>query len=76
MNQAQKTIPELSSGRNNGDLSTIHNVDQFIPLAERGATAHEIMAVTGHQSLEEVERYTRAVRKSQLANSAMNKLKR
>jgi len=29
-------------------------------LAERGATAHEIMAITGHQSLEEVERYTRA----------------
>lgn len=45
-------------------------------LAERGATAHEIMAVTGHQSLEEVERYTRAARKSQLADSAMSKLKR
>lgn len=45
-------------------------------LAEQGATAHEIMAVTGHQSLEEVERYTRAARKSQLADSAMSKLKR
>jgi integrase len=45
-------------------------------LAERGATAHEIMAVTGHQSLEEVERYTRAARKAQLADSAMSKLKR
>jgi integrase/recombinase XerD len=45
-------------------------------LAERGATAHEIMAITGHQSLEEVERYTRAARKSQLADSAMSKLKR
>jgi integrase/recombinase XerD len=45
-------------------------------LAERGATAHEIMAITGHQSLQEVERYTRAVRKSQLADSAMAKLKR
>jgi integrase/recombinase XerD len=44
-------------------------------LAERGATAHEIMAITGHQSLEEVERYTRAVRRSQLADSAMAKLK-
>ena len=29
-------------------------------LAEAGATPHEIMAVTGHQTLEEVERYTKA----------------
>jgi integrase/recombinase XerD len=47
-----------------------------VRLAERGATAHEIMAITGHQSLEEVERYTRAARKSLLADSAMSKLKR
>jgi integrase/recombinase XerD len=45
-------------------------------LAERGATAHEIMAITGHRSLHEVERYTRAARKSQHADSAMSKLKR
>jgi integrase/recombinase XerD len=44
-------------------------------LAERGATPHEIMAITGHRSLGEVERYTRAARKSQLADSAMAKLK-
>ncbi len=44
-------------------------------LAERGATAHEIMAITGHQTLEEVERYTRAAQKSKLADSAMEKLK-
>jgi integrase/recombinase XerD len=44
-------------------------------LAERGATAHEIMAITGHQSLEEVERYTRTARKAALADSAMSKLK-
>ena len=29
-------------------------------LAERGASPHEIMAITGHRSLEEVERYTRS----------------
>lgn len=45
-------------------------------LAERGATTHEIMAITGHQSLEEVERYTREARRSELADSAMSKLKR
>src|SRR6185437_7287307 len=44
-------------------------------LAERGATAHEIMAITGHKSLEEVERYTRAARRGKLADSAMSKFK-
>ena len=44
-------------------------------LAERGASAHEIMAITGHRSLEEVERYTRAARKAGLADAAMAKLK-
>jgi hypothetical protein len=33
------------------------------------------MAITGHRSLEEVERYTRAAKKIELANSAMQKLK-
>jgi hypothetical protein len=28
-------------------------------LAERGATAHEIMSVSGHLTLKELERYTR-----------------
>lgn len=45
-------------------------------LAERGATPHEIMAITGHRSLEEVERYTRAARQGKLADSAMAKFKR
>jgi hypothetical protein len=44
-------------------------------LAERGATAHEIMAITGHKSLDEVERYTRAARQASLADAAMAKLK-
>lgn len=43
-------------------------------LAERGATPHEIMAITGHRTLEEVERYTRAAQRSGLADSAMSKL--
>jgi integrase/recombinase XerD len=34
-------------------------------LAKRGATAHEIMAITGHRSLEEVERYTRAAQRGE-----------
>jgi integrase len=44
-------------------------------LAEAGCTPHEIMAITGHRSLEEVERYTRAALKKKLADSAMAKLK-
>jgi integrase/recombinase XerD len=44
-------------------------------LAESGASAHEIMAITGHQTLEEVARYTRKANKKQLADSGMSKLK-
>lgn len=42
-------------------------------MAERGATPHELMAITGHTTLEEVERYTRAAGKKLLADSAMKK---
>jgi len=45
-------------------------------LALRGCTSHEIMAITGHKSLAEVERYTRAVQQRTLADVAMAKLKR
>ena len=44
-------------------------------LAEAGCSASEIMAITGHKTLAEVERYTRAVRKKKLADAAMAKLK-
>jgi integrase/recombinase XerD len=44
-------------------------------LADAGATPHEIMAVTGHQTLEEVERYTREADRRGNASSAMAKLK-
>lgn len=43
-------------------------------LAEAGCTAHEIMAITGHKSLEEVERYCAAARQKGLGQSAMLKL--
>jgi integrase len=43
-------------------------------LAELGASEHEIMAVTGHQTSKEVTRYTRAARQSVLAESAMARL--
>jgi len=43
-------------------------------LAEAGCSAHEIMAITGHKSLEEVERYCAAARQKQLGQGAMRKL--
>ena len=43
-------------------------------LAELGCTAHEIMAITGHESIQEVERYTKAAEQKRLAKSAMRKL--
>lgn len=43
-------------------------------LADSGATPHEIMAITGHQSLKEVERYTKAVNRRKTADAAMAKL--
>lgn len=42
-------------------------------LAEAGATPHEIMAVTGHKTLAEVERYTEKVSRAGLADKAMSK---
>jgi integrase len=45
-------------------------------LAEAGCSAHEIMSVTGHQSLREVERYTRAANQRRLSEAAILKLER
>ncbi|MBY0296697.1 MAG: tyrosine-type recombinase/integrase [Methylobacterium sp.] len=42
-------------------------------LAEAGCTAHEIAAITGHKSLSEVERYTRAADQVRLARAAVRK---
>jgi integrase/recombinase XerD len=44
-------------------------------LAEAGATPHEIMAITGHQTLEEVERYTKMASRKKTADAAMAKLR-
>lgn len=43
-------------------------------MADRGCTAHEIMAVSGHQTLKEVERYTRNYDRAQAAKNAMEKI--
>lgn len=43
-------------------------------LADAGCSAHEIMAVLGHKSLAEAERYTREANQASLAASAVIKL--
>jgi enterobacteria phage integrase len=43
-------------------------------LAEAGCSANEIAAVTGHATLEEVARYTKAAEQKLLAQSAINRL--
>jgi integrase len=44
-------------------------------LAEAGCTEHEIAAITGHASLREVARYTKAADQKRLAAAAMDKVK-
>ncbi len=44
-------------------------------LAEAGSTEHEIAAITGHASLREVTRYTKAADQKRLAAAAMQKMK-
>jgi integrase/recombinase XerD len=44
-------------------------------LAECGATTLQIMAITGHRSIAEVERYTREAGRTKLADGAMAKFK-
>jgi integrase len=43
-------------------------------LAEAGCEAWEVAAITGHQTLKEVERYTKSVKQRKMADSAMVKL--
>jgi integrase len=43
-------------------------------LAEVGCSALEIMSITGHRSLPEVERYARAANQKKLATAAILKL--
>jgi integrase len=43
-------------------------------LAEAGCSEREIMAITGHKSVTEVSRYTKAAQQSRLAEQAMNKV--
>jgi hypothetical protein len=42
-------------------------------LAEHGNTTHELMAISGHRTLSEVQRYTDDADRKRLATSGMAK---
>ena len=44
-------------------------------LAEAGCSANEIAAISGHVSLREVERYTRAADQARMARNAMARVR-
>jgi integrase len=44
-------------------------------LAEAGCSPHEIGAISGHATLKEIVRYTKAVDQRQLAHAAMDKMR-
>jgi integrase len=44
-------------------------------LVEAGCTIHEVMAITGHRTLSEVQRYTREVEQERMADAAVRRLK-
>jgi integrase len=58
--------PDISA--HGGRKATAHR------LAEIGATTNHIAAITGHASLAEVDRYTKAANRKRMAREAMTKL--
>ena len=58
------------------DGLTAHGLRKAIArrLAEAGAKPHEIMSVTGHTTLKEVQRYAAAANRKNMAQTAMDKL--
>jgi integrase/recombinase XerD len=69
---------KFKDGCRQADLShcSAHGVRKVTStaLAEAGATPHEIMGIMGYQTLEEVERYTKAASPKKNADAAMVKL--
>ena len=43
-------------------------------LADAGCTAHQIQAITGHETLSEIEHYTKAANQKNLATAAMSRI--
>jgi len=54
-----------ATSRNKGDRRALTK-SRMILHAERGANIHQIAAWSGHETLKEIERYTRAAEKRRL----------
>jgi len=69
-------VAELASKAGLPEGCTAHGLRKAAArrLAEAGCSAHEIAAITGHKSLKEVERYTRAAAQKGLGQRAMARL--
>jgi integrase len=63
------------SGANLPDECRLHGLRKSAgrSLAEAGCTAHQIMAILGHKTLAEAERYTREANQKRLAQQAMDR---
>ncbi|MFC0412934.1 tyrosine-type recombinase/integrase [Asaia lannensis] len=62
--------------RNSADGLHLHGLRKAARrLAEMGCTTDQIATITGHATLAEVERYTRAVDQEKLARSASERIK-
>jgi integrase len=75
-----KGRPEPTTGachKANLPQCTPHSLRKAVAteLAHRGATTKEIMAITGHQTLAEVERYSLATEDKRHADAAMKRLR-
>ncbi len=44
-------------------------------MAQNSASPHEIAAVTGHQTLKEIENYTRAASRKKMADAEVSRIK-
>jgi len=67
MHNALAEIPAFPEHRNMHGLRKL----AAATLAEAGCSAHQIMSITGHKSLTEVERYTASARQEKLASAAV-----
>ena len=66
-------VPEGWADRFARALTCANRRAKVACLAESGCTAHEIMAITGHAGLSQVERYTRQAEQRTRAEAAMIK---
>ncbi|WP_261763188.1 tyrosine-type recombinase/integrase [Asaia bogorensis] len=74
--RSRQSVPgACECGRGYGDLSG-HGLRKAAArrLAEAGCTPHQIAAITGHKTLSEIERYTRAADQKKLAEEAMKRM--